>query len=372
MRNPRRRRYASSGDTHRRSVRKKRTLRRVTAVLVCFVLVVGGLVAWFFGTAGAIVNTGTQGVLSPTIATKPEYQGDVVNLLVLGLDYEEGRTGWNTDMIMYVHLDRKNKTMNMLQIPRDMFVGSHLPTGGTGKINALYSCGADEANPVNNLAQVINEQLQLPVDHYLTIDMDGFKALVDHFNGIDVYVPKPMAWEGSSLPQGWNHLNGDAAEFFVRCRKGPGFANSDMDRVVNQRYFYSALFHVLRTATVSDIIKLMPVFTKFCNTDLSVTECMALGIDLLSIPNENIIVARVPTYQANSDYTPGSRPVNCAADRTATLLNQYFRAEGEIVTVDMLNIYLHDANFNALYDEAISSMADVTASEEGLPPKPTE
>ena len=74
----------------------------------------------------------------------------MVNVLVCGIDYEEGRAysgdGSNdgmTDMIMYVNFDVANHKINMLQIPRDTYPGEEYKHGNTGKINAvaLYNDG---------------------------------------------------------------------------------------------------------------------------------------------------------------------------------------------------------------------------------------
>lgn len=58
------------------------------------------------------------------IQTLEEYKGDVVNILVCGIDYEEGRAyssdGSNdgmTDMILYCQFDIKGGALRMLQIP---------------------------------------------------------------------------------------------------------------------------------------------------------------------------------------------------------------------------------------------------------------
>lgn len=348
----------------RKTIRRKKMLRRVSAVLLVVALAAGGLTAWFFGTANSIVKRGNQGALDPLIATQPEYKGDVVNVLILGLDQEEGRTTYNTDMILYAHFDRVNKKLSLLQIPRDIYPGDKVPTGNSGKINAVYTFGADQENPVNNLASLLYDQFKLPVDGYLTMDMDAFKEIVDRFQGITVYVSKTMDFDGSHLDVGWRKLMGDEAEFFVRNRKGVGFENADIDRLENQRYFYSAFFKRVKEMTSRDIIKLMPVFTYFCNTSFSVTDCMALAIDLLTIPSENITFARMPSYQALEEYSPGSWPINCAIDQTADLLNQYFRAEGELIPASELNVYQYKPNYDAFYDSAVSTMGDVEATED--------
>ncbi len=65
------------------------------------------------------------------IQTLEEYKGDVVNILVCGIDYEEGRAyssdGSNdgmTDMILYCQFDIKGGALRMLQIPRNSLVAT--------------------------------------------------------------------------------------------------------------------------------------------------------------------------------------------------------------------------------------------------------
>ena len=66
------------------------------------------------------------------IQTLEEYKGDVVNILVCGIDYEEGRNYSNdptsndgmTDMILYCQFDIKGGALRMLQIPRNSLVTS--------------------------------------------------------------------------------------------------------------------------------------------------------------------------------------------------------------------------------------------------------
>lgn len=62
---------------------------------------------------------------------------------MLGIDYDDNpeeqalgiqrSKNGNTDMILYVQFNKKENTVHMLQIPRDVFVGLDLPTGGTGR-----------------------------------------------------------------------------------------------------------------------------------------------------------------------------------------------------------------------------------------------
>ena len=103
------------------------------------------------------------------------------------------------------------------------------------------------------LAEVIYDQYKLPVDYYVTVDMQALVEMVDNFGGIEVYIPHDMSFAGSALKQGYRNLDGTSAEFFVRCRHGQGYSNSDIDRLNMQRYFYAGLFKRVRSMVRSRI-----------------------------------------------------------------------------------------------------------------------
>ena len=122
---------AAHSPAPRRRKKKRSVLKTVLISLCCFfgVLAVGlfGLYQW---VVHSISPEGGNPTISEIINTPTEFKGDVVNVLVCGIDYEEGRTytgdGSNdgmTDMIMYVTFDVANHKINMLQIPRDTYPG---------------------------------------------------------------------------------------------------------------------------------------------------------------------------------------------------------------------------------------------------------
>ena len=251
----------------------------------------------------------------------------VVNVLVCGIDYEEGRAytgdGSNdgmTDMIMYVNFDVANHKINMLQIPRDTYPGEEYKHGNTGKINAV----ALHNDGIGSLMELIYEQYKLPVDYYVTIDMQSLKEIVDLFGGIEVYIPKDISYKGSTLEQGYRNLNGEAAEFFVRNRN---YAQADIARLDMQRYFYQGLFARIRTATVWDLAKLAPVALKYVETNIPMKKLIGMGVSFLKVDSANIMMCKLPTYSAAERYNNLSILI-CDVAKTTDLLNQYFRTYG--------------------------------------------
>ncbi len=309
----------------------------VSAAIV-LALAYGGI-NWF---VSSIFSTGDMGELekpsSDAQQIVPEDLEGTINLLVLGIDYstedavKRDPIG-QTDMIMYVRVDGSEHSMKMMQIPRDTFVGDI--GGSAGKINGIFANSADTKNRVNTLAQYITSTFGLPIDDYVTIDMDSLRAIVDTFDGIDVYVPKTMEYNGSRLEQGWRRLKGEECEFFLRQRKDASATpRGDIDRLANQQYFYSAMFRRVRTATVGDIIKLMPVVQAYINTSLNFMELVQLGISVLTIPSENIVIGRLPV--ARGELYHGQDVMVCGKAETAEFLNEYFRPADQPITASQI------------------------------------
>lgn len=315
----------------RHGKQKKSALKGILTGLMTFVLVLCvGLFSLYQWVVRSISPEGGTPTISELINTPSEYKGDVINLLICGIDYEEGRAYSNdpesndgmTDMIMYMNFDVKNKKINLLQIPRDTYVGENYNTGGTGKINAV----ALKNDGIASLAQAISEQYKLPIDYYFTINMQSLKEIVNLFGGIEVYIPRDIEYNGSKLLQGYRNLDGDAAEFLVRNRHGDGYAQGDIARLDMQRYFYQGLFKRIRTATVWDIAKLMPVVLNYVTTDAPGSTLISLGVSFLQVDSANIMLCKVPTASAAQYYNGQYSILVCDADKTRDLLNTYFRS----------------------------------------------
>jgi LCP family protein required for cell wall assembly len=123
----------------------------------------------------------------------------------------------------------------MVSIPRDSYVP--IPGYGKDKINAAFALGG----PVL-LAQTVEQATGIRLDHYIEIGFGGFAAVVDALGGVTMCPPEaindPLA--GIDLPAGCQKLDGRNALGYVRSRATP---RADLDRMVNQRRFMSALLH---------------------------------------------------------------------------------------------------------------------------------
>ena len=357
------RRSGGAEPPRRRRKKKKTPLWLPFAIVMAVIAVVSGVVVYGVGLVTKVEDSIRPDDSTPTIEeevkTAEEYKGDVVNILVCGIDYEEGRNYSNdptsndgmTDMILYVQFDIKNGALRMLQIPRNSLVTTKNKkvTLSNGKSYAatnyqINSVALSNGGSIAALADVIYDQFRLPIDYYVTVDMQALVDMVDNFGGIEVYIPHDMSSGGSKLLKGYRNLNGASAEFFVRCRHGDGYANSDIDRLNMQRYFYAGLFKRARAMGVTDILNQLPlVFKNYIKTDMDISTIAKLVVSFLKLDSSNIILAQTPVFMGvpnvgKTDTFAGYSCVVPDAGSIANLLNQYFCTYTGPIDVSEMNL----------------------------------
>ena len=360
---------APSEPPRRRSKAKKKKKTPMwlpLAVTLAVVAVISGVVIY----AASMVNKVEENIkpeenaasLVEEIQTLEEYKGDVVNILVCGIDYEEGRAyssdGTNdgmTDMILYCQFDIKGGALRMLQIPRNSLVATkgrkvNLSNGKTYAVSnyQINSVALSNDGNIAALAEVIYDQYKLPIDYYVTIDMQALVEMVDNFGGIEVYIPHDMSFAGSALKQGYRNLDGSSAEFFVRCRHGEGYSNSDIDRLNKQRYFYAGLFKRVRSMGITDVLSQLDlVFSNYIHTDMDLTTIAKMLVSFTRIDSANIMLAQTPVFMGvpnvgKTDSFDGYSCVVPDAGSIAELLNTYFRNYTGPVSAEELNLVTSD------------------------------
>ena len=357
-------RNAPRADAPRRRKKKKRTplWLPLAITLVLIGVVAGGVIyaARFVGHVEESIRPEEDAPsIQQEIQTAEEDKGDVVHILVCGIDYEEGRNyskdpsanDGMTDMILYCQFDVKGSALRMLQIPRNSLVTTKNKkiTLSNGKTYAatnyqINSVAISNGGSIAALADVIYDQFRLPIDYYVTVDMQALVDMVDNFGGIEVYIPHDMSYGGSKLLKGYRNLNGASAEFFVRCRHGQGYANSDIDRLNMQRYFYAGLFKRARAMGVTDILNQLPlVFKNYIQTDMDISTIAKLVVSFLKLDSSNIILAQTPVFMGvpnvgKTDTFAGYSCVVPDAGSIANLLNQYFCTYTGPIDVSEMNL----------------------------------
>lgn len=142
-----------------------------------------------------------------------------------------------TDTILLVHIPGllSGGPTTMVSIPRDSYV--NIPGYGMDKLNAAFAVGGPAL-----LAQTVEENTGLRLDHYAEVGFAGFGGVVDALGGVTVCPSDPISdpLAGIDLPAGCQVLNGPNSLGYVRSRATP---RADLDRMLHQREFMSAMLH---------------------------------------------------------------------------------------------------------------------------------
>ncbi|MFI3170363.1 MAG: LCP family protein [Faecalibacterium sp.] len=349
--------YATE-DAPRRKRRKKKKRIPIWLPLLIVLAIVGAAGAYVYNLVNTVVEEiapdSQASSIAEVVKTIDEYQGDVVGILVTGIDYTSSSTGSNddlsgdglTDMIIYVQYDVANGTMQMFQIPRNTYVGYTVTcsstTGNTysannAQINSIVSSNRDDSGNGSYaaLADVIADTYKLPVDYYASIDLDALTIIVDGFGGLCVYIPETIEYNGSYLEEGYRILDGDAVEFLVRNRKT--YSDGDITRLNVQRYFYAALFSRVRQSTIWELAAMVPTVSNYIETDCSVTTIVSLLNSFLKVDSADIMICQAPMFYGASYVSDVHSVLVTDAEGTAELLNTYFRTYMEEYSAEDLH-----------------------------------
>ena len=193
----------------------------------------------------------------------PEPESEPFDLLVCGVDNSKRLT----DVIIVARVDMQNNCINMLQIPRDTYIGEGY---ATGKINAVYS-----ADGIDGLRGMIAERFSVEAEHYVTVTLDAFRGIVDDLGGVELDVPQRIVFtKDKIIEKGRQTLDGERAEWFVRYRAG--YALADIGRMGAQELFLRALALAASRKSGAELALIAGKRLSEIDTDLTLAEILQL------------------------------------------------------------------------------------------------
>nr|WP_277952550.1 LCP family protein [Staphylococcus haemolyticus] len=191
---------------------------------------------------------------------KAAKEGDPMTVVLYGIDDDAERQqenlGQRSDSIVLMSINPEDKKTVMVSVPRDTrakIVGH----GTTEKINHAYAYGGPKM-AVNSLEKLMD----VPVDHYISIDMDGVKTVVDELGGVTITSNGSFITKDSTntyqFTKGEQYkMDGKKALAYMRSRKEDG-AGGDEGRQLRQQQVITA---VAREAfSVNSVTKLNGIF----------------------------------------------------------------------------------------------------------------
>jgi LCP family protein required for cell wall assembly len=247
---------------------------------------------------------GADPLADPTLTDSGLDDESVMTFLLLGTDGREQEDGPpRTDLVMVAVADRARQQLTLISIPRDLWVP--IPGQGEGKINTAYFLGALNGDGVGLAKETVEGLVGFPLDYFVTVDFEGFRAVVDAMGGITVNVPEaiddpeyPDYNFGTfrlQIPAGEQTMDGETALRYARTRYG----GTDIDRATRQQL---VLMAVRDKALQPEQLALAPIHLRTLyrevESNLSLSDFFALARFGRELERENIRM-----YTINGDLT---------------------------------------------------------------------
>lgn len=263
-------------------VKKKSRWLQVTGIIIGMILVGIGIYVYTFYTsltnAVSVMHEPLKREISEKRVEEVVFEAkDPLSVLLLGVDEREGDRG-RSDTMVLLTVNPERESIKMISIPRDTrtnIVGH----GTVDKINHAYAFGGVEMS-----IATVEEFLDVPIDYYMQINMEGFMDIVDALGGVTVYNDLDFYTNGVHFPEGEITLDGEKALMFSRMRyEDP---RGDFGRQYRQRQIIQAVMK--EGASISSLANFKDIFQvleKNIRTNLAFVEMIDIQKNYKSAVN---------------------------------------------------------------------------------------
>jgi LCP family protein required for cell wall assembly len=185
-----------------------------------------------------------------------------LNVLILGSDTRAGQTDVDgasaglSDTTILLHLSADRERAYGVSIPRDLLVerpdctdpedGSTIEGEELAQWNEAFALGGEACT----VAQ-FETMSGLRVNHFVVVDFNGFKTMVDALGGVPVCVPEEVNDPIGNiyLPAGTYKVGGNQALDYVRVRHSIGTTDTgDIGRMKRQQAFLASMVNTAVSA----------------------------------------------------------------------------------------------------------------------------
>lgn len=276
-----------------------------TFLKIFIVSLVFFIVAFFLGTQAYIkennsnleenINNNGLKVPNTNIQDTSEYltlaeafeKSPRINFLILGM--EDVRS----DTIILASANPQSKKVNLISIPRDTYIHRKgYDRGEQRKINSVY-----HDHGIEGVEEILSYILvDIPIHHYIILDYEGVKEMVDLVGGVEVDVPFHMKYSDPhakpplsiDIPKGKQVLDGKKALEFIRYRKG--YIDGDLGRIKAQQQFLKSF----GSKAASNLFSLIPKAFKYVDTDMGLLQAASYGKIFSGVKDEDISFLTLP------------------------------------------------------------------------------
>ena len=152
-----------------------------------------------------------------------------------------------SDVNILAVVNSDTKTLLLISTPRDFYVPFPFAGGERDKLTHAGVFGVERS------VETMEELYQIPISYFVRMNFTGFVDIVDTMGGVDVNSEANFGSFGFSFVEGMNHLNGEEALAYSRCRHA--FLDGDRRRGVHQMQVIQSL---VRKGTRPEVLPKIP------------------------------------------------------------------------------------------------------------------
>ena len=251
--------------------KRKQKIVKFISILFFLLLIGGGIyVGMVYQSLKGAIHTmqGTEHKSEKRTEDITFKNKDPFSLLILGVDERKNDRG-RSDTMIVMTVNPTQKSIKMLSLPRDTrteIVGH----GTTDKMNHAYAYGG-----IPMAINTIETYLDIPIDYYVKMNMEGFQEIVEAVGGITVENDMNLSHGGYTFPKGTLTLDGEKALIYARIRKED--PRGDFGRQMRQRQVIQAIMK--KGTSLSSLTNYRAIFEalgKNVETNLTFDEMLSI------------------------------------------------------------------------------------------------
>lgn len=220
------------------------------------------------------------------------YNDNVLNILLVGCDYGDTKQYYpRSDSMIIASVNKVQKTITFASLSRAAYVS--IPGHGNARLNAAYAYGGPKL-----LKQTIEKNYKVRIDHYVSIDFDGFQKVINILGGVKITLSESeyeAMKEQLINPQGPGQytLLGSEALNYCRLRS----IDTDRDRTQRQRNVLKQITVSARSMSLSQGLQILNEILPLVTTDYSKSELVGQAATMLGYVTYSVREAVIPKNQ---------------------------------------------------------------------------
>ncbi len=273
-------------------------------LLLSFAIIFFGVFQVYYAPASLF-----RGEFNQTDSVEEHFEARVVNIALIGLHNREDDNTFGeiyyADTIMVASINFDRNTLKLLAVPRDSYV-QIARSSNKDRIRQAYSYGYNrvDANRHEEGMQTVIETIdnllsEIELHHYIAIDIQGLKQLVDSLGGVYYTVENDMIGytEKESLNAGPQLLSGQGYITYLTFREED--SRDDLNRIKRQKTLVLSTFDYYKEmGMLQYIIPTYAAYREHLFTTLSFNQVAALTLFI----SERLDKEAIYDYSLTGDY----------------------------------------------------------------------